>query len=213
MSKGSRLGKVVFAGIIAVIGLGFVGALAWIASDDIKPGRVVEDRVESDTLFPVTISTPAGHPLVDSGEKDANGQAVMVACATCHDTREPNFNTQSGAALEQFHQGLHYQHGNQSCLSCHNSEDYNTLKKADGKPIDFTATMTLCAQCHGTQFRDYQDGLHGGMNGHWDLTRGGRTRNTCTDCHDPHQPAFPKVMPVFPPKPVRGEDPTTSHHE
>jgi hypothetical protein len=38
------------------------------------------------------------------------------------------------------------------------------------------------------------------MNGHWDLTRGGRTRNTCINCHDPHAPAFPLVMPVLPPR-------------
>lgn len=213
MSKGSRLGKVVFGGIIAIIGLGFVAALAWIASDEIKPGRVVEERVESDTLYPVVVRTPFGHPLVDSGEVDAKGQPVMVACATCHDTREPNYATHSGSALEEFHQGLHFQHGEQSCLSCHNADDYDTLKRADGQAIDFNNNITLCAQCHGTQFRDYENGSHGGMTGYWDLTRGGRARNTCIDCHDPHKPAFPKVMPVFPPKPVRGESPTSGLHE
>jgi len=60
--------------------------------------------------------------------------------------------------------------------------------------------MTLCSQCHGPQRRDYNMGLHGGMNGYWDLTKGGRTRNTCINCHDPHAPAFPLVMPVLPPK-------------
>lgn len=208
MSRGIPLGKIVFVGIIVVIALGFFAALAWIASDEIKPGRVVEEREESGTLFPVTIRTPSGHPTVDSGEKDAKGNAIMVNCATCHDTREPNYEANNGTHLKQFHQGLLYQHGGQSCLSCHNAEDYNTLKRADGKPIDFSASMKLCAQCHGTQFRDYENGIHGGMTGYWDLSRGGRERNTCIDCHDPHKPAYPKVMPVFPPKPVRGEDPT-----
>ena len=161
MSRGSRLGKVVFAGIIAVIGLGFVAALAWIASDEIKPGRVVEERVVSGTQHPVIVRTPTGHPAVDSGRKDSRGRPVMVACATCHDTREPKYATTSGSALEQFHQGLKYQHGGQSCLSCHNAKDYDTLKKADGQALDFSASMTLCTQCHGTQFRDYENGLHG----------------------------------------------------
>jgi hypothetical protein len=58
-----------------------------------------------------------------------------------------------------------------------------------------TDAMTLCAQCHGPQFRDYQNGSHGGMNGHWDLSRGPRLRNHCVDCHDPH---VPQVLPVHP---------------
>jgi hypothetical protein len=71
---------------------------------------------------------------------------------------------------------------------------------ADSRPVEFTAVMTLCSQCHGPQRRDYDMGLHGGMTGHWDLAKGGRSRNTCINCHDPHAPAFPLVMPVFPPR-------------
>ena len=56
--------------------------------------------------------------------------------------------------------------------------------------------MRLCAQCHGPQFRDYGKGAHGGMEGHWDLSRGGRTRNHCVDCHDPHVPAIRQVQPA-----------------
>ena len=61
--------------------------------------------------------------------------------------------------------------------------------------------MTLCAQCHGPQFRDYQHGAHGGMTGYWDLTKGGRMRNNCIDCHDPHAPKYPTVTPG--PRPER----------
>lgn len=214
MAGGTRIGKIAFAGVIAVIGLGFVGALVWtwLARDDLKPGRLVGERAASATVHPVTIRPPAGVALVDSGEVDAAGKPVMVGCATCHDTREPKYETRSGEALKDFHQGLNFAHGNQSCLSCHNAEDYGTLKQADGRALEFSQGMMLCAQCHGPQFRDYQNGSHGGMQGYWDLTRGGRTRNTCTDCHDPHHPAFPQVMPVFPPKAVRGEQPATPHH-
>jgi hypothetical protein len=38
------------------------------------------------------------------------------------------------------------------------------------------------------------------MNGHWDLTKGGRIRNNCINCHDPHHPKFPLVQPVLPPR-------------
>jgi hypothetical protein len=60
--------------------------------------------------------------------------------------------------------------------------------------------MALCAQCHGTQKRDYDHGAHGGMRGYWDLKRGPRERNHCVSCHDPHAPKFGTFMPVHPPK-------------
>lgn len=213
MSKGSRKGTMAFGGIIAVIGLGFASAIVWtwISRDDLKPGQVIDPRAESGELHPVEIHLPRGVALVNSGKLDSKGQAIMVACGTCHDTRDANFLINSGGNLKQFHQGLSTQHGDLTCLSCHNSKDYDTLKRADGRALGFSASMQLCAQCHGPQVRDYHNGSHGGMQGYWDLSRGGRTRNTCIDCHDPHHPAYPLVLPVFPPILVRGETLPTSH--
>jgi formate-dependent nitrite reductase cytochrome c552 subunit len=196
-----------FFGVIAVIALWFVGALAlpWFQRERMRPGRALSEKPGGDFIHPVVIRKPDGAALVDSGKTDAKGQPVMVACATCHDTRVPNFQNIAGEQMDEFHQGLKYQHGAQTCLACHNSKDYDTLKRADGRALDFAASMQLCAQCHGPQFRDYQNGSHGGMTGHWDLKQGPRERNTCTDCHDPHHPKYPLVIPVFPPKPVIGE--------
>ena len=134
-----------------------------------------------------------------TGKLRPDGRAETIACGTCHVTKEPNFATASGEALKGFHQGLKFVHGNLSCLSCHNPEDYDQLHLADGRAVAFKDTMNLCAQCHGPQHRDYERGSHGGMTGFWDLTRGPRTRNHCITCHDPHAPAFPKMMPVFKP--------------
>lgn len=125
---------------------------------------------------------------------------MLVSCSSCHTTTKPNLETSSAADLDQFHQGLKYQHGNLTCLSCHNSSNYDTLRMADTRTVEFTDVMTLCSQCHGPQRRDYDRGLHGGMNGYWDRTRGGRTRNNCITCHDPHTPVYPLVMPVLPPR-------------
>lgn len=209
MALGTRIGKWTFFGIIAVIALIFVGALAMPLvqrhMNRNRPGRAFSDKVIGDFSHPVTIRTPHGKPWVDSGKKDSHGQAVMVGCATCHDTREPNFKASNGAVLEEFHKGLKTRHGDQTCLSCHNPKDYSTLKRADGRALDFSQSMQLCAQCHGPQYRDYQNGSHGGMTGYWDLKQGPRERNHCTDCHDPHCPKYPLVMPVFPPKPIIGE--------
>ena len=82
-------------------------------------------------------------------------------------------------------------------MSCHNAaEGYGSLRLADGKSLPYSEVMTLCAQCHGPQYRDYLHGAHGGMTGHWDLTKGGRYRNNCIDCHDSHAPKYPTVMPA-----------------
>lgn len=205
----------VFFGVIAVIGIVFVSSLVstWLEADDWKPGQLTEERNPSGKLFPVTVHKPHVEPSVATGEVDSMGKPISVACATCHDNRSPNFEQNSGQALAEFHQGLRYEHGGQTCLSCHNSENYDTLKQADGRPIALNDSMMLCSQCHSTQHRDYLAGLHGGMTGYWDLTRGGRTRNTCIDCHDPHHPKYPLVTPVFPPKPVIGESLPTSHDQ
>lgn len=149
---------------------------------------------------PVVIRRPEGPPKVPTGLTSFHGQPVLASCSACHTTTRPNLDTRRSEDLLQFHQGLNYNHGNLTCLSCHNSTDYDTLRLADTRSVAFVDSLTLCSQCHGSQRRDYDMGLHGGMTGHWDLTRGGRTRNTCINCHDPHSPAFPHVLPVLPPR-------------
>lgn len=145
----------------------------------------------------VTYRTPAGAPRVPTGTLDEKGQPVTVACATCHTTKAVNAAAKLGTPLTAFHQGMTGQHGALTCVSCHNAaEGFGSLRLADGRNVAYTDVMTLCAQCHGPQFRDYQHGAHGGMTGHWDLTAGGRTRNVCTACHDPHAPKYPLVFPA-----------------
>lgn len=149
--------------------------------------------------FPVLIRE-LEQPMIKTDRKDHFDQEVMVDCASCHATKPPNDDLKDATALREFHRGLKFNHGNLSCLSCHNSNDYNTLKKADGHAVKYSEVMQLCAQCHGPQYRDYKNGSHGGMTGYWDLTKGPRQRNNCVDCHNAHAPAFPKFHPVFPPK-------------
>lgn len=215
MTTRSRIGKIAFGGIVALIGVYFIGALTWtwFQRDDLKPGQLVGDPPSPEALHPVTIRRSPHPAQIDSGRVDAQGKPILIACATCHDNRVAEKNIKSSAELDEFHQGLHYVHGDLTCLSCHNPDDYNTLRRADGEAVAFNTSMALCAQCHGPQHRDYLNGSHGGMTGHWDLNRGGRTRNDCIDCHDPHQPAYPKVTPVFPPKLERGESLPKKHHE
>lgn len=151
-------------------------------------------------LHAVRIRPGPATPKVLATLPQTGGVPAMVSCSTCHATRRPDLTNASAEALNEFHQGLKYQHGGQTCLSCHNAGNYDTLRRADGTALEYPNTIQLCAQCHGPQYRDYLNGSHGGMTGHWDLRAGERVRNTCTDCHDVHAPAYPRVQPVFPPQ-------------
>lgn len=152
-------------------------------------------------LYPVVIRQPPIPQGVLTGTLDAHGQPVSLKCFSCHSLRESNSNTSQSADLNEFHQALRTAHGQLTCINCHDAKDgYSSLKLADGRLLAFSESMTLCAQCHGPQFGDYQHGSHGGMSGYWDLTKGGRTRNHCLNCHDPHAPKYPQFSPAAGPR-------------
>lgn len=186
----------------AIVALGMGGAWAAHAAGPAPataPDRTAASSGAVLTRYAVRVRPGPETPKVLSDALNHGGAPVPVACSTCHTTRTPNLARRAGEELKEFHQGLAYVHGGQSCLSCHNAANYDTLRRADGTAVEYPRTIELCAQCHGPQYRDFKAGAHGGMTGHWDLARGPRERNTCTDCHDPHAPAYPKLRPVFAP--------------
>ncbi len=148
------------------------------------------------------IHEPAKLISVESDARDSRGSPIRVRCATCHSVRDAGAFPDSAGALREFHSGLVVQHGPLSCGSCHvtMAGGQPMLHLSDGTPLQTQDTMRLCAQCHGPKYRDYTHGIHGGMSGYWDLSRGDRTRNHCVDCHDPHAPKFAPSRPVLPPK-------------
>ena len=150
--------------------------------------------------FPVIIRKPDGPPRVSTEIVGAEGKTVTVSCSTCHATRKPDLTNKTATDLNEFHVGMNVMHGTLSCLSCHNPDNYDSLKLADGTRVEYTDVMTLCAQCHGPQMTDYKHNAHGGLNGYWDRSRGPQTKLNCVDCHHPHAPQFPKMHPTFKPK-------------
>jgi hypothetical protein len=152
------------------------------------------------STYPVIIRKPSGPPRVQLAGADPLGRSAIVACSTCHAGRKPNLKNVSASTLDEFHQGMTFHHGNIACYACHNPEDADSLRLADGTRIEYETVMTLCSQCHGPQATAMEHGAHGGMNGHWDLTRGPQIKNNCIDCHDPHQPNYPKMVVGFKPK-------------
>lgn len=134
-------------------------------------------------------------PLVDN-----LGRPITVACANCHSLRKSDVLPASTADLDEFHRGLTFAHGSLRCASCHVPGRVDVVHLADGPEVPIDDAIQLCGQCHGPQLSSYTQGAHGGMNGHWDTSRGDRVKNHCVDCHDPHQPAFQPTVPVLPPK-------------
>jgi len=193
-------GFLIGTGLIAFCGgFGYFFVVSLEAAETASVTTYEQNRSNA-PVHAVIFKAHEGPRKIATGLTNFHGQLVTASCSSCHATTKANINTRSGAELDQFHQGLKYVHGNLTCLSCHNANNYDTLRLADSRAVQFAEVMTLCSQCHGPQRRDYDMGLHGGMNGYWDLAKGGRTRNICVNCHDPHAPAFPLVMPVFSPR-------------
>ncbi|MFE8596882.1 hypothetical protein [Archangium violaceum] len=147
-----------------------------------------------------TLHQPAKLTSVESDQKDALGRPLRVSCESCHSLRETKPMPSRPEELKEFHQGLQFRHGELACTSCHQANQPRSLHLATGEPLPMTEALTLCAQCHGPQYRDFKAGAHGGMTGYWDLSRGDRTRNHCVSCHDPHSPKYAGGHPVMPPR-------------
>lgn len=181
-------------------------------SDFTDPTReFAEPRSLKLTAYPTTIHQSPGLGFIQSGKYNEQGEPISVPCSTCHNPGHGDPWVKRRDAPEKFHSDIELNHANLSCNACHLSTNGSKLHLADGHILELRETMTLCAQCHGVQFRDYKHGSHGGMTGYWDRRRGPRSRNHCVDCHAPHDPAYKSVSPVHPPKDRHLDQ--TSHQE
>ncbi len=116
-------------------------------------------------------------------------------CTDCHGEMEPNLERR---VLEEMHDDIQLKHGPESrwCFDCHNSDDRDRLRLADGTLIGFDESYRLCGQCHGTIFRDWREGIHGRREGYWN---GAKSYQLCSHCHNPHAPRFAGIEPLPPP--------------
>ncbi len=118
-------------------------------------------------------------------------------CTACHDSFD---GTQGEAALKDEHKDIVFQHGlNQRCLNCHNAKNSMAYAAYDGSEIPPEQPTRLCAKCHGPLFHEWQLGIHGRVNGHWDPKQGEHSKLECIQCHNPHHPKFEPMTPLPPP--------------
>jgi len=132
-------------------------------------------------------------------------------CSECH-ALFPSPEVPRDPLLQHTHIAL--DHGlNDRCYNCHARENRDVLVLHAGETIGFERVPELCAQCHGTVFRDWQDGIHGRTTGSWVTGSASLRRLKCTECHDPHSPAYPRIALLPGPNTLRmGPQESEPHH-
>lgn len=150
-------------------------------------------------------SHPEGRETPGPAHEPGGGELIAVArppfspdvfpCSDCHSETDIVDRTRR---IVDAHETVHFEHDaeNRWCLDCHDAQNRDKLKLADGRQLDFTESYLLCAQCHGTKFRDWKAGEHGRRTGSWSGTK---EYLLCVHCHDPHSPRFKAMEPRPPP--------------
>ncbi len=123
----------------------------------------------------------------------------IFPCSECHADMDVDLERRQ---LEMFHEEIVLDHGPEDrwCFDCHNPENRDQLRLANGTLIGFDESYRLCGQCHGTIFRDWRRGIHGRRRGYWN---GAKSYLLCAHCHSPHKPRFQPLEPL--PPPIRPE--------
>jgi len=92
---------------------------------------------------------------------------------------------------------------NTRCVNCHDVTNRELLTLRDGSTVAYAQTPLLCAQCHGTTYRDWQKGTHGKTLGSWKTDSASQRRLSCNECHDPHSPRYAPYEPLPGPNTLR----------
>ncbi len=132
-------------------------------------------------------------------------------CNACHQIFR---SAHDSGEIVNYHTDVRLEHGlNARCINCHDLENRERLVLRDGKSVAFAETPLLCAQCHGTTFRDWQNGTHGKTLGSWKTGTSEQMRLNCNQCHDPHSPRYEPYVPLPSPRTLRmGEQLAEAEH-
>jgi hypothetical protein len=121
----------------------------------------------------------------------------IFPCSDCHSDMDVNPKRRE---LEDEHVEISemFNHASDQrwCLDCHNPDNRDVLRLANGDLVSFEESYNLCGQCHGTIFRDWKAGIHGKRTGEWN---GKKQYRLCVQCHNPHSPKFKPIKPLPPP--------------
>lgn len=192
---------------VLLIGPAFVLLGVWFFASSPKTDVPIPPatKVSLERIAPGARREPTKTPEIENGGYTHN-------CVECHrvfDSRKQ----QSEKRVQ--HTDIVLRHGmNDNCMNCHARDERDKLILSSGEKLTFEQVPRLCAQCHGTLYRDWQRGTHGKTMGSWDAASGKQTRLNCNDCHDPHSPAYPGIVPLPGPNTLRmGEQSLDAHHD
>jgi len=173
--------------------------------DDVLGEIPASPAVDAEDIDPAPLRTPViVPPRVRIGGVDQK-------CSDCH-ALFASLDVTPGDIRQHPHIALN--HGrNDRCYNCHAQGDRNRLVLHDGETVDFDHAAELCAQCHGTVFRDWERGMHGKTLGSWVRGSDEQRRLACPECHDPHAPAFGAFVPLPGPHTWRMGHPGEPGHE
>jgi hypothetical protein len=153
------------------------------------------------------VSTPPNNLEISETPKDYATPKYFVPpppfsedifpCSDCHEDMDVNHRRRI-LADEHVEISEMFNHASEQrwCLDCHNPEDRDVLRLANGDLVSFEESYNLCGQCHGTIFRDWKAGIHGKRTGEWN---GKKQYRLCVHCHNPHNPRFKPLKPLPPP--------------
>jgi hypothetical protein len=183
---------------VAVIGLFLLLALAFWQGWWAGP-------VELAPLEPIDAELLSTDPVRESAAFliRTDGDVSMFACYSCHVRDEPfelEFDEEGFLVIEEHQLDFDLAHGrnhrNDNCFNCHAQSNLEKLQTRDGRLLGLEQGTQLCGSCHGTNYRDWEAGIHGRTSGFWNVELGEAIRQDCTACHDPHRPAFPSLEPA-----------------
>jgi Cytochrome c554 and c-prime len=172
-----------------------LAAWLWFWSPPADVPRAQAVVVAADLIAPGARRRPTGDPpLITVG-------GYTHGCRECHQFFVSPV-VQNRRMVQHTHIVLN--HGlNSRCFNCHSRANRERLVLYDGTTLSFGQVPRLCAQCHGTVYRDWQRGMHGKTLGSWDAASGEQVRLNCNDCHDPHAPAYKPIAPLPAPNTLR----------
>ena len=176
------------------------GGVGHVASDAggtkaYSPADFPEIDFDRQLLEEVETAGPSGDDATFRVPPPSLAYEDFFPCSDCHDEMDVNLERRQ---LEEMHDDIELDHGPKDrwCFDCHNPDDRDSLRLANGTLIGFDESYRLCGQCHGTIFRDWREGIHGRREGYWN---GAKSYQLCAHCHNPHAPRFQPIAPLPPP--------------
>ncbi len=184
----------------------FLALAAFLAG---RPPRA-DAPIHPTAIFPLSQITPGPVRAVLSDPPSVVVGGYTHNCNDCHRLFQ---SAPERHRLMSQHTHIALSHGlNDRCFNCHDREDRQKFVLRDGRTVPFVRVATLCSQCHGTTYRDWERGMHGKDLGSWSPHVRPQRRLVCTECHDPHAPAYPDYKPLPGPRTLRMGDPPEPTH-